>query len=122
MYFLFLINILLRLMLVLIAMMQIMKIKINLFKQVSMQVINSEKNRFKFNYQYHNNKRTFIDDSISVGGFSKYQNGLYSGKSHFVEFYSNLFINKNISLLVGTDFRINNTNQKYFITISLGAI
>lgn len=72
------------------------------------------KNRFKFNYQYHNNERTFIDDSISVGGFSKYQNGLYSGKSHFVELYSNLFINKNISLLAGTDFRINKTNQKYF--------
>lgn len=83
--------------------------------QVGLNAIyQSGKNKFKFNYQYHNNERTFVDDSISLGGFSKYQNGLYAGKSHFVELYSNLFINKNIALLAGTDFRTNNTNQKYY--------
>lgn len=80
----------------------------------------SGKNKFKFNYQYHNNKRTFIDDSLSVGGFAKYQKGLYAGKSHFAELYSNIYINKNWIAIAGIDARLNNTNQDYLSISSWG--
>ncbi len=57
--------------------------------------------------------RNFTDDSASVGGFSTYQDGSYTGKSQFAEGYANIDISKNISLLAGADFRGNASDQRY---------
>lgn len=64
-------------------------------------------------YNYNFVTRHFKDDSISVGGFSKYQDGKYDGASHFAELYSNIELHKNIKLLAGIDYRLQSTNQKY---------
>ena len=64
-------------------------------------------------YNYNFVKRHFTDDSISIGGFSKYQDGKYSGTSHFAELYSNIELNKNVELVAGIDYRLQSTNQKY---------
>ena len=73
-----------------------------------------------FNYNYNTTKRTYLDDSTSRGGFSYYSKGEYTGKSHFAELYSNLFVTKNIDLLVGADFRQQLTDQNYFSISSYG--
>ncbi len=57
--------------------------------------------------------RNFTDDSASVGGFSYYQNGAYTGKSLFAEGYTNIDLHKNIGLVGGVDYRGNSTDQSY---------
>ena len=71
------------------------------------------KNILHFNYNYNKTARTYLDDSLSRGGFSYYSKGDYTGKSHFAEIYSNIFLNKNIDVLVGLDYRKQLTNQTY---------
>lgn len=66
-----------------------------------------------FNYNYNTTKRTYLDDSTSRGGFSYYSKGEYTGKSHFVELYSNIAIAKKIDVLVGADYRNQLTDQSY---------
>ena len=82
--------------------------------------INSNKNRFAFNYQYSFINRSFIDDSTDVPSFSTYQNGLYKSYSHFVEIYDSYSFSKNAELLLGTDFRQNSTSQSYLSISSFG--
>jgi len=70
-------------------------------------------NRFVVNYNYNDVKRTYIDDSLHVGGFANYSEGKYLGKSHFAEAYSNIKLRSNLSLLAGADFRHHVTDQFY---------
>ncbi len=67
----------------------------------------------RLQYNYNLVKRHFTDDSISVGGFSKYQDGRYNGSSHFAEFYTKVQLNTKLELLAGIDYRLQSTNQKY---------
>ncbi|HUS02318.1 MAG TPA: TonB-dependent receptor [Chitinophagaceae bacterium] len=73
-----------------------------------------------FNYNYNWYHRDYTDDSVSVGGFAKYQKGNYKSKSHFTELYSNFKLDKNIDLLAGIDYRHNATDQDYFYLPNYG--
>lgn len=73
-----------------------------------------------FNYNYNATKRTYLDDSSSRGGFAYYSKGEYTGKSHFVELYSNIGVTKNIDILTGIDYRNQLTDQSYFSVSMFG--
>ena len=73
-----------------------------------------------FNYNYNWFYRHFVDDSLSVGGFSKFQDGKYKGFSHFVEVYGNWQLHKHAELLAGADYRHNATTQSYLSISSFG--
>ena len=73
-----------------------------------------------FNYNYNWYERNYTDDSLSVGGFAKYQKGNYISKSHFAEVYGNFKPCKNVELLAGVDYRRNATTQNYLSISSFG--
>lgn len=65
-----------------------------------------------FNYNYNTVTRTYLDDSatlISQGG--SYSDGTFTGKSHFVELYSNLNLSRYIDVLAGVDYRNQRVNE-----------
>ncbi len=66
-----------------------------------------------FNYNFNTLKRSYLDDSASRGGFAYWSKGDYIGRSHFVEAYSNIAVHKNVDVLVGVDYRNQQTNQTY---------
>lgn len=65
------------------------------------------------NYAFNSMKRSYLDDSASRGGFAYWSKGGYIGRSHFVEAYSNIAVHKKIDVLVGVDYRNQQTNQTY---------
>lgn len=67
----------------------------------------------QFNYNYNNFAREYIDDSVSIGSFAKYQHGKYTGKSHFAELSGNFRLNKFLHLIAGSDYRSNASDQFY---------
>jgi vitamin B12 transporter len=71
------------------------------------------KTKLFFNLNSNWFSRNFVDDSLSVGGFSYYQKGAYTGKSQFAELYANNDIYKHLSLLAGADYRGNASDQSY---------
>jgi vitamin B12 transporter len=75
---------------------------------------NFGKSALHFNYNYNTTERKYLDDSASRGGFSYYSKGKYIGKSHFIEAYSNIYVNKYVDVLVGIDYRNQITEQEYF--------
>jgi len=78
------------------------------------------KTALHFNYNYNTTNRFYLDDSTTKTNFAYYSEGNYTGKSHFVELYSNIAITKNIDVLVGADYRNQLTNQEYFSVSSFG--
>lgn len=78
------------------------------------------KSILRFNYNYNTTKRTYLDDSASRGGFSYYSKGEYTGRSHFVELYSNIAVTKSLDVLVGIDYRNQLTDQNYFSVSAFG--
>lgn len=79
------------------------------------------KSNFFFKYQYSSLNREFEDDSADIGGFAKYQQGMYNSKTHFAESYSSITITKNLQILSGIDFRYFNTDQYYLSESSFGS-
>ncbi len=80
------------------------------------------KSMIHFNYSFNQTERIYLDDSVSVpqNAFSYFSQGNYNGKAHFMELYSNLFVTKNIDILVGTDYRQQSTDQSYLSLSSFG--
>ena len=74
----------------------------------------------QFNYNYNWYSREYIDDSASVGGFSKYQHGKYIGKSHFAELAANFHLTKHLNLVAGSDYRSNSSDQSYLSISAYG--
>ena len=74
----------------------------------------------RLQYNYNRFNRNFIDDSLSVGGFSQYQKGKYNGTSNFAELYTSLVLSKHIELLAGADYRQNKTSQLYIYIPDFG--
>jgi vitamin B12 transporter len=72
------------------------------------------------NYQYSYLKRAYLDDSIFIGGFSKFSNESYEGISHFTELYGKFRINKQIDVLAGMDHRMYKTDQSFYSISSWG--
>jgi vitamin B12 transporter len=71
-----------------------------------------------FNYNYNSTTRTYLDDSamqIQQGG--SYNYSTFTGRSHYVELYTNIDLSKHVNLLVGADYRNQRTNQ-YSLYIS----
>ncbi len=71
----------------------------------------------KANYNLNHTSRKYLDDSLSIGGFSKYSKSDYSGLSHFAELYASFPVGKSLTFLAGTDARLQHTNQ-YYLSIS----
>ncbi len=72
------------------------------------------------NYNFNHVVRSYNDDSLYQSSpFSKFARSSYTGRTHFAELYGNWKIN-NIELLLGADYRWNNTDQWYWSTGAFG--
>lgn len=69
------------------------------------------------NYNFNSTTRNYLDDSLSVGSFSKFSRSNYSGLSHFAELYATVKANDRWTFLLGGDARLQRTDQ-YFLSIS----
>jgi len=79
---------------------------------------NLGKGKFNFAYNYNDNRRLYIDDSIiSQNGYDKYNRGVYDGMEHFTDAYWVTNIRQRYQITVGIDFRSSISNQEY-ISIS----
>jgi vitamin B12 transporter len=67
------------------------------------------------NYHVNANQRRYLNDSTSVpvGAFSNFSDARYAALSHFAEAYTSLNLSETFSLVVGLDFRAQNTDQSY---------
>lgn len=80
----------------------------------------TNKTNVRFNYQYNNTERNYLNDSISRGNPSFYFNkSKYNGSSHIAEIFANRKWAKT-ELVLGFDYRNNNTNQEYLSVSSYG--
>ncbi len=74
-----------------------------------------------FNYQFNNTERNYLNDSVFRGNpFFYFSKSTYKGVSHFAELYGNKKMG-NSHLVLGIDFRKNNTEQSYLSFSSYGA-
>ena len=65
----------------------------------------------KANYNYNYTDRKYLDDSASIGSFSKYSDATFEGRSQFAEIYANFPVGKMLTFLTGTDLRMQQTTQ-----------
>ncbi|MEJ7770087.1 MAG: TonB-dependent receptor [Chitinophagaceae bacterium] len=72
------------------------------------------------NYQYSDIRRSYIDDSASVGGFSKYSKNEYFGKAQFIELFASSTLGSGFTLLQGGDYRFASMNNQYLSISSFG--
>jgi len=76
------------------------------------------KGKFNFAYNFNDNRRLYIDDSIiSRNGYDKFNRGVYNGKEHFADAYWVLNLKKYYQVTLGVDYRNSISNQEY-ISIS----
>ncbi len=73
-----------------------------------------------FNFNHNNTERRYLDDSLFVGGFSKFTRQRYTGRSNVAELYSSFDLGEKWSVLAGTDYRFQNTDQLYFSISDFG--
>jgi vitamin B12 transporter len=65
-------------------------------------------------YSYNKAERNYLNESLhKPNPFAEYVESSYTGRTHFVELYGNLRL-KNWELLLGGDYRFNNTDQSYY--------
>jgi vitamin B12 transporter len=72
------------------------------------------------NYQYSENKRNYFNDSIDVPSFTKFSTDDYSGRSQFIELYSNIDLSPHFTLLQGADYRYNSMYSHYYSLSAFG--
>ncbi|MEO6000369.1 MAG: TonB-dependent receptor, partial [Chitinophagaceae bacterium] len=72
------------------------------------------------NFQYSDIKRNYLDDSASVGGFSKFSSNDYYGKAQFIELYASTRLGSGFTLLQGGDYRFSSMNNQYLSVSSFG--
>ena len=72
------------------------------------------------NYQYSDIKRNYLDDSASVGGFSKFSSNDYYGKAQFIELFASTRLGSGFTLLQGGDYRFSGMNNQYLSISSFG--
>ena len=72
------------------------------------------------NYSFNHTDREYLDDSLHIGGFSKYSSSRYKGMGHFAEVYANIRADKKLSFLAGTDLRRQGTDQDFLSVSSYG--
>jgi vitamin B12 transporter len=72
------------------------------------------------NYQYGKLTRRYLNDSLDVPGFTKYESNRYGGRTQFAELYGNIKATEWLTVLAGMDYRWSNMHQKYFSVSSFG--
>ena len=79
-----------------------------------------KKTTIHLNYNFNHVIRRYNDDSLYQSSpYSKFARSSYTGRTHFAELYGNWKIN-NFELLIGADYRWNNTDQWYWSTGAFG--
>lgn len=74
----------------------------------------------RFNYLFNYVERRYLDDSTYKSSpYVDYSRSRFIGRTHFAEIYNNWKWNK-LDILVGLDYRFNNTDQDYFSTGPFG--
>jgi len=76
--------------------------------------------RLTANYQYAENSRSYLNDSLDVPGFTKYSSDKYKSRSQYVEVYSSIQLGSGFSILQGADYRYSSMNSKYYSLSSFG--
>lgn len=77
-------------------------------------VYTSNKGAIHANYSYNRAERSYLDDSSHKSSpYVTYAKSNYVGRTHYAELYSSLKFDK-LELLVGGDYRFNNTDQWYW--------
>ena len=94
----------------------------NINKQAGVGIVyTSNKGTVHANYNFNRAERDYLNDSLhKPNPFSVYQKSNYIGRTHFAELYS-AWKFTNWEVLVGGDYRFNNTNQTYWSTGSFGS-
>ena len=73
------------------------------------------------NYNYNRTERSYLNDSSHKSSpYISYSTSNYLGRTHFAELYGNWRLDQ-WELLVGSDYRFNNTEQSYWSTGPFGA-
>ncbi len=74
------------------------------------------------NYGLSRSSRDYRNDStyVAKGAFSKFEQSIYGGKAQFAEAYASVKLTNQMNLIVGTEFRSNNTDQTYHSVSSYG--
>lgn len=82
-----------------------------------------KKGRILFNYLHNNSERTYTNDSsfVPASAFNKFDRSYYGTVSKFAELYTNLELTKNLELVLGVDYRNQNTDQTYVSVSAYGA-
>jgi len=75
---------------------------------------------FHGNFNSNSNNRHYLDDSISVGGFSQFSDSKFKGISNFGEVYANIDAGKHFKIIAGADARFQFTDQHYLSISSYG--
>ncbi len=80
----------------------------------------SDKVTLVANYQYADLKRTYLNDSGYVAGFSKYERNAYKGRTQFFELFASMNLGSGFTLLQGGDYRYGMMNNDYLSISSFG--
>ncbi|GAC1708905.1 MAG: TonB-dependent receptor [Flavisolibacter sp.] len=74
-----------------------------------------------FNYNFNYTDRHYLDDStLDVSAYQTFMESYYTGRSHFAELYTNYHFTDKSTLLIGLDYRYQNTDQHYLSISSYG--
>jgi len=72
------------------------------------------------NYNYNRAERSYLDDSLHKSNpYVTYSKSNYIGRTHYAELYGNWKLNQ-WELLIGGDYRYNNTDQSFWSTGPFG--
>lgn len=93
----------------------------NINKQAGLGVVYTfNKGTLHANYNFNRAERDYLNDSLhKPNPYSVYQKSNYIGRTHFAELYS-AWKFTDWQVLVGGDYRFNNTTQTYWSTGSFG--
>lgn len=72
------------------------------------------------NYQYGELTRRYLNDSLHVPGFTKFESNRYGARTQFLELYANVRAADWLTILAGSDYRRSNMHQQYFSISSFG--
>jgi vitamin B12 transporter len=79
-----------------------------------------EKVTLTVNYQYADLKRTYLNDSGYIAGFSKYERNAYKGRTQFAEIFASIGLGSGFTLLQGGDYRYGLMNNDYLSISAFG--
>ncbi len=75
------------------------------------------------NYGLSSSSRNYRNDSTFVPktAFSTFEQSIYGGQAQFAEVYASIKLSSLLSVVAGTEYRVNNTNQTYHSESSYGS-